>query len=370
MILDLNTIYLIIGFLIAVYAIVANDSIQTLGLFLTANSRNSWVFLWIFISSILTIVLIYGYLNYNGDPSFGRLEKFPPMETFSWIYILPPIIILILTQYKIPISTTFLIIAIFASWNFQEVLLKSILGYLIAFVFAGFIYFFVSKIFENNRKLSKSEYRNWLILQFISTAFLWIQWLIEDLANIFVYAPAEKLFYKIGIDANNDGLLLNEEFILKVVNSETELIPLLKPELGEIIVYAGKSISFGWLLFSIASFWILQGILFYQRGGAIQKIVEIKINVFDIRSATIINIIFAFILVVFKELSNIPMSTTWVFVGLLAGREIVINFMIKNHQNSTLKATKMALVDLAKILFGLIISIIVAFGIPYLEKFF
>jgi hypothetical protein len=30
------------------------------------------------------------------------------------------------------------------------------------------------------------------------------------------------------------------------------------------------------------------------------------------------------ILLIFKEWSNIPMSTTWVFIGLLAGRQMAI----------------------------------------------
>jgi hypothetical protein len=39
-----------------------------------------------------------------------------------------------------------------------------------------------------------------------------------------------------------------------------------------------------------------------------------------------INLFFAFILFYFKEASKVPMSTTWVFLGLLAGREIGMSF--------------------------------------------
>jgi hypothetical protein len=42
------------------------------------------------------------------------------------------------------------------------------------------------------------------------------------------------------------------------------------------------------------------------------------------RSATIIDLVYAMLLIYFKELNNIPMSTTWVFVGLLTGRELAI----------------------------------------------
>ena len=42
------------------------------------------------------------------------------------------------------------------------------------------------------------------------------------------------------------------------------------------------------------------------------------------RSATIIDGVYWLILWFFKEYNDIPMSTTWVFVGLLTGRELAI----------------------------------------------
>jgi hypothetical protein len=33
------------------------------------------------------------------------------------------------------------------------------------------------------------------------------------------------------------------------------------------------------------------------------------------------------ILMIFQQISNLPMSTTWVFLGLLAGREIILNVL-------------------------------------------
>ena len=42
------------------------------------------------------------------------------------------------------------------------------------------------------------------------------------------------------------------------------------------------------------------------------------------RSATIIDLVYAFILLYFKQYNDIPMSTTWVFVGVLTGRELAI----------------------------------------------
>jgi len=47
-----------------------------------------------------------------------------------------------------------------------------------------------------------------------------------------------------------------------------------------------------------------------------------KHNTRYVRSATLIVLVYMAILYFFKELNNLPMSTTWVFVGLLSGREL------------------------------------------------
>lgn len=57
----------------------------------------------------------------------------------------------------------------------------------------------------------------------------------------------------------------------------------------------------------------LHGIIFAARGGEIQKIVLTKTNTVDPRSATFVDLIYAFILLYFKELNDVPMSTTRVF---------------------------------------------------------
>jgi hypothetical protein len=369
--MDLSLVYMLVGFLLAGYSIVANDAIQTLGTFLSSNNHRPWWILWLFISTIFTIVLVYGYIINSGDVSYGRLEKFPPPEVFTWIYILPPVAIFILTRYGIPVSTTFLVLTVFTATNFEKVLTKSLLGYLVAFVFALIIYLFVTKYFEAKIIKNDSKPKNyWIALQWLSTGFLWSQWLIQDLANIFVYAPASTIFYKIGIDSNQDGTLKDELYRTEIVNFDVDPTTLINQELGEIFVYAGKGISIEWLIGSLVMLWILHGVIFYQKGGKIQNIVTSKTNTLDIRSATLIDFIFGLTLLFFKELSNIPMSTTWVFIGLLAGREISITFILKHRKSGLTEAFKLAGIDLIKVLIGLIISIIIAFGAPELYKLF
>ena len=68
---------------------------------------------------------------------------------------------------------------------------------------------------------------------------------------------------------------------------------------------------------------------------------------------------------VFKERSNMPMSTTWVFLGLLAGREVAL-VLFNAASNDRASTFKMLFADAAKAMTGLIISIVLAFTLPWL----
>ena len=56
-----------IGFLLTSYSIVANDAIQTLGTFLSSNSKRPWWVLWLFACSVLLAVFLYGWTVNDGD---------------------------------------------------------------------------------------------------------------------------------------------------------------------------------------------------------------------------------------------------------------------------------------------------------------
>lgn len=260
----------------------------------------------------------YGWIINDGDIAYGRLAEFPFPENFSWIYIVPPFVLLFLTNWGIPVSTTFLILTVFAPSNLTSMLTKSLFGYGLAFVTAILIYKFITKALEE-KFLSTADQEppiQWVILQWVSTAFLWSQWLIQDLANIFAYLP--------------------------------------------------RNLDASMLFFSMFVMLLLYAIIFYRNGGAIQHIVTSKTNTQDIRSATIVDFIYGLILLLFKEWSKMPMSTTWVFIGLLAGREIAI---AHNFQNRKMKDVgKIIFSDALKAFAGLAVSIVIAFGLPFLEK--
>lgn len=306
-----------LGFILAAYSVVGNDTIQTLGTFLSSNSKKRWWVLWLFAGSILSFTLIYGYMTHGGDVSYGRLEKYPLPDPFAWYYLLPPLILMLLTRTGIPVSTSFLILTFFNEKNLYSMVTKSLMGYVVAFGAALVLYLLISKALERKfleSPIKKQERQIWTVLQWLSTGFLWSQWLIQDFANIYVYLPRDLQIWQL---------------VLSLV------------------------IILGMLAYIIAS-----------KGGSIQNIVRSKTNTIDLRSATIIDFVYGLVLYYFKELNNVPMSTTWVFIGILAGREIAISYMLRRDEGrkNMLKGLGS---DLVKVFFGLVVSIALVFLVKY-----
>ncbi len=327
-------LFALVGFLIAAYSIVANDAIQTLGTFLSSNSRAPWWVLWLYACSIIVAVMMYGYFVLNTDIAFGRLNRIPyPEAGIQWWHALPPAVLLILTRFGIPVSTTFLVLTIFTLTGgastegvLVDMLIKSGVGYLVALFAGGLVYMAVANSWERwiHSTLDRPIPIVWIILQWCSTAFLWSQWLIQDLANIFVFLPRT---------TSSDG--------------------------------TGTQVSFDpWLLvFTTVVMLLLHAWIFATRGGEIQKIVLSKTNTTDIRAATLIDFLYGVILFVFKDISDVPMSTTWVFLGLLAGREIAISYM--SGLRSRKEAAFDVATDVARAGFGLVVSVTLAIGLPW-----
>ena len=306
---------MVTGFVLASYSIVGNDAIQTLGTLLSSNAHRPWWILWLFAGTVMVAVLTYGWLV-HGDVSYGRLQTIPFPEHFTWIYCAPPFVLLLLTRGGIPVSTTFLTLTLFAPKALSSMLVKSLLGYATAFVIAILVYRFVTGHLESRFSRTRGRVSNWwIVAQWCSTGFLWSQWLIQDLANIFVFLP--------------------------------------------------RQLSPGWFLMAVGVMLALHAIIIATRGGAIQKVVLTKTNTTDVRSATFVDLIYGIVLLLFKEISNIPMSTTWVFVGLLAGREIAIAWHQRNRSGR--EVSRLVLLDFAKIVAGLAVSVGLAFALPALQ---
>ena len=103
--------------------------------------------------------------------------------------------------------------------------------------------------------------------------------------------------------------------------------------------------------------------MFREGGGKIQNIVIEKHNTRYVRSATIIDAVYWLILWFFKELNDIPMSTTWVFVGLLCGRELAMATVTGKHKFKTV--FPLVTRDFFKMMIGLGASVAIVLMIHY-----
>jgi phosphate/sulfate permease len=196
-------------------------------------------------------------------------------------------------------------------------LIKSIMGYALAAIVAYIAWNVIERIIdEKKKKPSKANRVRWRIAQWCSTAFLWYTWLSHDMANIAVFLP--------------------------------------------------RSVPIEWMFIISAIFAIFLGYTFYERGGKIQKIVVEKTGTRYVRSATLIDLVYAFILLYFKQYNDIPMSTTWVFVGLLCGRELAISTLMKDYKFKYVFPIIGR--DFLKMMVGLMVSVGIVLAIHYVIK--
>ena len=254
--------------------------------------------------------------RYGGDVSWGRLgskgfDRQP--DTFSFLQVAAPIFLLILTRLRMPVSTTFLILTSFATStdSIWGVVQKSLTGYVLAFVLAILLWMSLGRWMKSKFVGQAAPY--WRPFQWLTTGFLWSVWLMQDAANIAVYLPRQ-----------------------------------LNP--AQFIGFAG---------FVFAGL----GMLFYMRGERIQAVVDEKSAVEDVRPATVIDLLYGFILYYFKVKSSIPMSTTWVFIGLLGGRELAMSITRSNDGRSVGQAFRLMARDILFVTFGFLVSLVLAVAI-------
>ena len=251
----------------------------------------------------------------DGDVTSARLsakgfEQAP--KDFHFLHIAAPIFLLILTRLRMPVSTTFILLTSFATSTsaIGKVLAKSMSGYILAFAIGLFVFLIISKLAKKHFT-GKASFK-WTIAQWVTSGTLWSVWLMQDAANIAVYLDRSMNFWSF----------------------------------------------FGFCFIIVFGL----GLLLYYKGGRIQRIVTEKSIVTDVRFATIIDFIYCIILFYFKLYSEVPMSTTWVFLGLLGGRELGMAIR-KSGTNSMFKTGKLIIKDFSFAMIGLIISIEIAIGV-------
>jgi hypothetical protein len=306
-----------IGFMFAGYSAIANDSIQTVGTFIASNSKRPWWVLWLFIGGIFLVTVYSSWVMYDGDVSWRRLTSkgfdVAP-SSFTFLQVAAPIFLLIITRLRMPVSTTFLILSCFSTDldGITGMLTKSLSGYFVAFFSAIIVWVVLSRLMRKWFTGEAAWY--WTPIQWVTSGTLWAVWLMQDAANIAVYLPRSLSIVEFGAFA-------------------------------------------GFIFFGL-------GILFYLKGDRIQQVVTEKSFVTDMRPASIIDFVYAFILYYFKVVSVVPMSTTWVFIGLLAGRELGMSLMDRDGHGKPYKKTfQLILKDISYAGIGLLVSIILAVSI-------
>lgn len=308
-----------VGFALAAYAVIANDSVQTIGTFMIANGKGKWYLLWLFVGLIFVGTVLWSWLINKGDVSSQRLltqglEKTP--TSFVFLQIAAPILLLILTRMRMPVSTTLILLSCFAyqSTTLISIIQKSFIGYGIALSIGLLSWLLVNKLFERFADRKQADY--WVILQWLTSGTLWALWLIQDVANIAVYLPRSL--------------------------SMTQFIGFSS------IVFLGL------------------GFLFYFKQTKVKEIVAVNPELKDVRGATVVDFIFLSLLLYFTLTSTVPMSTTWVFFGLLAGRSIAESLSKQKaakRKESFFKGLGLIGKNLFRAFIGLVIGVLLAIAI-------
>lgn len=317
-----------LAFVLAAVAVIGNDAVQTLGPFLSSNRDRTPRWLQgLFIGGLLLLVLVLGWWRGDGDPSWGRLASIPPPPRLGWTDLLPPVAVLALTAWGAPVSTTVLLLAAVAPAAGRDLVLRSLVGYGVALVVALPLYLLLVGRLEplppsstasiSSTTSSSSEPTTvpvfpcspwWTPLQWLATGWLWIQWLIQDLANIYVVLP--------------------------------------------------RRLAVGPMVLSLLALLLAVAVLLLGSGGPVQAIVEGKTNSHDRRSATVIDLVYGLLLFGLGRWSPRPLSTTWVFLGLLGGRELALAW--RQHPPPWRATGRLLTGDLVKAGVGLMVSLALA----------
>jgi hypothetical protein len=303
-----------VGMTLCIFSSILNDSVQTLGTFLSSNSKTKWYKLFFFIASLFLLLTFYTWFSSGGYLDSGKLSAVPYNPEHTAFHFLAPILLIFLTYNKIPVSTTFLIFSVFASQKtIGGMLLTTFVGYIVGIILSYSVWSFLLVKFTN-KLFTESNAPIFKIIQWATSGILFMSWAIIGTANMVIFVPRDFDIY---------SLIL---FLF---------------------------LSLGVIAFAI-----------YNRGGPIQELVDEKCNMDNLKTTSITNILYASIILGLVELSPVSFSTTWVFIGLLAGQEMALapaTLGIKmSLKEKFLSAQKLITKDIILATIGLILSLLFA----------
>jgi hypothetical protein len=165
-------------------------------------------------------------------------------------------------------------------------LAKTFIGYSVGFFISYFLWEYLIKVFKKGLFVCEKKKTFWRFIQWMSSGLLWVAWLTNNTSNVAVFVPREFTLW---------GLIL-------------------------FLIIGVTMIAF----------------VFYNRGGPIQEIVTNKNGMNNLKSTSITNVCFALIILGIARVTPIPMATTWIFIGILAGQEMALQ-SIESQKILTLK---------------------------------
>lgn len=294
------------------YTVIGNNYIQTIGSFIV-NNREKPVKNWVFLSLSFVITTLISWSIYKGSIDYSLLKNIEYQKDLDIIIVLVPLLLNIFTKYGIPVSATFLIIPLFGTNNTIHIMItKTITSYFLAFMASFFIWSFIYKHFINIIKNVDNEITKfWNIVEYATTAFVWMAWNILSICVFVVFVDRQFNVFELVI------------FNLIII----------------LILY----------------------ILISNSGGKIEKIIKEKKGSNNKKTTAIFNLLFAMILLYLQFFSNVPLTTTWVFLGLLAGRELAITYtelgLFSSGRSTKVSLTKI-IMDLNKAVVGVVFSLL------------
>lgn len=273
-----NNIFQWLTVVLVIFSIMSNDSIQTIGTYLATHENEKWYKLFFLIGSMFTFVIVTSWILYKGELHFGILNKIHYEEEFNISYFLAPLFLLLLNTNGIPSSSTFLILSLFSNGsNIFSMLSKTIFSYVVSFTFACYVWYVVLKKFKH-LVFKEHNYSNlWEAIQKITTFVLICTWLMSNLANMVVFLPRTLCIHTL-------------------------------------------------CLFLFIFLYILI-IILRNKGGRLQEIINKKHDAKNVKVSIITNLNYSIILIFFKYVSNIPISTTFVLLGVLAAKEVMTTLL-------------------------------------------
>lgn len=307
-----NLGYFFNWFMLAItcYTLIANNYIQSIGTFII-NNKIKFKSNLIFITLSFTLSTLISWLIFDGNIDYNLLNNIEYKKNLAIAMIFIPLLLNVFTKYGIPVSATFLVIPLFSDSNtLNTMLIKTTTSYFLAFMVSFFIWNFIKKHFNHLMKMDAKPNLFWNIMEYVTTSLVWIAW---NMLNICVFVV----------------------FVDRKFN-----------------IYELIAVS---LIVLVVLYIIMTG-----NNKQIEEIINEKNETENKKSIAVFNLVFALILIYIEFFSNVPLTTTWVFLGLLAGKDLSDSFSenIIFSNSKTKKSILKIIKDLHKAIVGIVFSLI------------